>query len=69
MNWLKRLFSSAPECPPQKEVRYCKRDGSLLTVTKDVLEYSPYTGQPASFKVVKTCPVCGTVIDSEIIVA
>jgi hypothetical protein len=65
MNWIKRIFLFAGPTPaPVQEVLYCKKDGTLLTVTKQVLEFSPYTGLPSIFRTVKTCPVCGTEIES-----
>jgi hypothetical protein len=61
-NWIKRVFSAPTEA---KEVLYCKKDGAKLVVTKTVLEYSPYTGLPSAWKVVKTCPVCNTEYSSD----
>jgi hypothetical protein len=55
--WIKNLFSKkAPVVTP--EVLYCKNDGEKLVVTQTVIDYSPYTGKPATYKIKKTCPVC-----------
>jgi len=66
--WLKKRFGSkTPVVEPAKEVLYCREDGELLVVAKEVLDYNPYTGLPSSFWTKKTCPKCGTLAEKEFV--
>jgi len=67
-NWIRNLFGNkSPEVSPVAVVMYCEDDGELLKVEKNVLKYSPYTGQPVLQSVVKSCPKDGKIVQSEMI--
>jgi hypothetical protein len=66
--WLKKLFGvkDAPVVTP--EVLFCKNDGSKLDIEKVVVEYSPYTGEPSTYKVKKSCPICDAEPETNLII-